>query len=322
VLIAVEGGNLMSPRLSASLMLEVVGGAIEAETGLAGSTAYMRGLLAQDRWSDYSSIGFGLPPGTLLENKIGIAYDTLEDIAHFILPDGRRCILAAYSNGWVPSQPLPYDAAPLGTFAWHVLEAAGFKAGNPPEVVIDSADPAVAYAGAWSTGSAQPDKYGPSYRFASGGGGANRATFAFTPPVPGVYEVTAWWPQSGNRASNTPFTVFHAGGSTTARVDQRVWGGRWVKLGDFRFDAAGGSVVVSDDGTGTGVVLADAVRLTAWPNLCAADLTGDGEVDSGDLSVFVGAFLSGDAGVADVSGDGQVDSGDLSAFIVAFLAGC
>jgi hypothetical protein len=55
---------------------------------------------------------------------------------------------------------------------------------------------------------------------------------------------------------------------------------------------------------------------------CVADVTGDGEVDSGDLSVFVAAFLSGDAGVADVSGDGEVDSGDLSVFIVAFLAGC
>jgi glucose/arabinose dehydrogenase len=55
---------------------------------------------------------------------------------------------------------------------------------------------------------------------------------------------------------------------------------------------------------------------------CAADLTGDGEVDSGDLSLFVTAFLAGDAGVADLTGDGQVDSGDLGLFIQLFLAGC
>jgi hypothetical protein len=54
---------------------------------------------------------------------------------------------------------------------------------------------------------------------------------------------------------------------------------------------------------------------------CPADLTGDGQVDSGDLSAFVVAFLSSDPS-ADLTGDGQVDSGDLGAFITLFLAGC
>jgi hypothetical protein len=48
------------------------------------------------------------------------------------------------------------------------------------------------------------------------------------------------------------------------------------------------------------------------------DLTGDGQIDSGDLSAFITAFLAQNP-AADLTGDGQVDSGDLSAFITAFL---
>jgi subtilisin-like proprotein convertase family protein len=48
------------------------------------------------------------------------------------------------------------------------------------------------------------------------------------------------------------------------------------------------------------------------------DFTGDGTVDSGDLSAFIAAFLAGQP-EADLTGDGQVDSGDLVAFIQEFI---
>jgi V8-like Glu-specific endopeptidase len=54
---------------------------------------------------------------------------------------------------------------------------------------------------------------------------------------------------------------------------------------------------------------------------CPADLTGDGEVDSGDLALFIEFFLAQNV-AADVTGDGEVDSGDLALFIEQFLAGC
>jgi hypothetical protein len=104
--------------------------------------------------------------------------------------------------------------------------------------------------------------------------------------------------------------VLHGRMMLDGRINHRAMDGRdlvmWARYED-----------ASQPG-GLGVMLLH-VRVDAG---CVADVTGDGEVDSGDLSVFVGAFLSGDAGVADVSGDGEVDSGDLSVFIVAFLAGC
>lgn len=54
---------------------------------------------------------------------------------------------------------------------------------------------------------------------------------------------------------------------------------------------------------------------------CAADANGDGVVDNGDIGVFVGLFLSGDAAV-DFNGDGILDNGDIQAFVDLFLAGC
>jgi RHS repeat-associated protein len=42
-----------------------------------------------------------------------------------------------------------------------------------------------------------------------------------------------------------------------------------------------------------------------------ADFTDDGQIDSGDLSIFVAAFMAGEVG-ADLTLDGQVDSGDLA----------
>jgi hypothetical protein len=82
----------------------------------------------------------------------------------------------------------------------------------------------------------------------------------------------------------------------------------------------------NDPGTpDTGVGPAPVVDIGAFEfpgQACVADLTGDGQVDSGDLQVFVTEFLAGNAAVADLTGDGQVDSGDLAIFINAFLAGC
>jgi hypothetical protein len=65
-----------------------------------------------------------------------------------------------------------------------------------------------------------------------------------------------------------------------------------------------------------GDVNLDGVRDAA--DLAIVNLTGDGQVDSGDLSTFIVAFLGGNL-IADLTNDGQVDSGDLSAFISGFL---
>ena len=57
------------------------------------------------------------------------------------------------------------------------------------------------------------------------------------------------------------------------------------------------------------------------PDLCPADLNGDGELDFFDVSTFLGLFGAQDPR-ADFTNDGAFDFFDVSAFLAAFNAGC
>lgn len=69
------GRNNMCSECAASLMLEVTQGGLHPSVDIGsnfhGATEYMRELLSHNPWSSDTSIGFGVPPGTLLLNKIG-----------------------------------------------------------------------------------------------------------------------------------------------------------------------------------------------------------------------------------------------------------
>ncbi|MHB0858288.1 MAG: golvesin C-terminal-like domain-containing protein, partial [Anaerolineae bacterium] len=74
------------------------------------------------------------------------------------------------------------------------------------------------------------------------------------------YEVYARWWDGAYRANDVPYTIQHAGGSTTVKVDQRTNGGSWNLLGRFEFDGRG-SVTVTDAATSGKDIVADAIRL-------------------------------------------------------------
>ncbi|MCX7626006.1 MAG: fibronectin type III domain-containing protein [Candidatus Sumerlaeaceae bacterium] len=266
VAIDYRGGNRMQPKCAASLMLEIIEGAIEP-----GANAYMRELLTHERWQGDSVFGFGLPPGTVYENKLGVAYDTLEDIAHIVLPNGKRFILAAYSNaysGSEPSQPYPYDSSILGVFCEKLIERLGYDVGCPPKLKIDDGGAGFSVVGSWTTGSAQAEKYGATYRYKGKGDGTSKAIWALNVPETGRYEVCVWYPEGTNRATDAPFKVVHANGATTIKVNQQKTGGRWFRLGDFDFVAGQGSVELSDAiADSAQIVVADAVKAVKWPTV-------------------------------------------------------
>lgn len=121
--------------------------------------------------------------------------------------------------------------------------------------------------GAWQE-SANAGFYGGTpARLSETGTGADRAVFNLpNDAAAALYEVAAWWVPAGNRAQDTPFTVYEQGTGTTLRVDQRPVGtaNRWNTLGTFGL-APGDSIVVTDDATGTtspAFVSVDALRLT------------------------------------------------------------
>lgn len=112
-----HGRNSMTADGSALMMLALVNG----EFG-AGATDYLRSRLRRPRISANSAMGGGFPDGTVFESKYGSAYDTLAEIVHAELPDGRRLIIAAYSNGRDPDGPDEQDPTALAGFSALLLE--------------------------------------------------------------------------------------------------------------------------------------------------------------------------------------------------------
>lgn len=84
-----------------------------------------------------------------------------------------------------------------------------------------------------------------------------------TLPVTGPYAVYVSYQTLPNSVSDAKYLVFHNGGVTEFKINQKIGGGTWVYLGTFEFDKGNndyGMVVLSNESSEHGVVCADAVR--------------------------------------------------------------
>jgi hypothetical protein len=120
-------------------------------------------------------------------------------------------------------------------------------------------------AGTWAAGTGVAGYYGSNYASHAAGDGTSVVRWRPALPADDRYEVRVSYSAASNRATNAPYVVHHADGSTTVPVDQKVAGtpeprgGEWVSLGIFRFRGGiDGHVELSD--AADGVVVADAVR--------------------------------------------------------------
>jgi protein phosphatase methylesterase 1 len=263
----VFGMNRMQPRLSASLMLEIAHGALEPQ-----ARDYMLELLAHDRWHSNSVLGFGLPPGSKYYNKPGLAYDTLEDIAWVVLPNGREFVIAAFSNAFCEPysrDPDPYDSSQLSGFMELLLEKTHLADGCTTAVVRTAGDGAPFFkaTGAWREETTTTACGRQTLRLANAATTAPQALWRLAVPRDGRYEVCARHIAAPDRAS-VVYTVRHAEGETTHVVDQRRVHDRWIKLGDFTFKAGGGEVALcpAQDNAPTATLCADAVRAWLFPD--------------------------------------------------------
>jgi hypothetical protein len=69
------GGNVMQPLCSSILMLELMKGDKILPTPIEESREYMKSMLFHQPKIGQSTIGYGLPSGTILYNKLGLAYE-------------------------------------------------------------------------------------------------------------------------------------------------------------------------------------------------------------------------------------------------------
>ncbi|MCF0091300.1 glycoside hydrolase domain-containing protein [Micromonospora sp. MH99] len=116
---------------------------------------------------------------------------------------------------------------------------------------------------AWGTSTYSGQRYGTDYRFASPVSSSDVAWFRSTIPVTGTYEISVWYPADAGYNDQTPYVVATTTGNLSVPVNQRANGGRWVSIGVFTLAAGTGNTVgVSRWTGGTGLVVADAVRIT------------------------------------------------------------
>ncbi|MER5529363.1 exo-alpha-sialidase [Streptomyces sp. NPDC002677] len=155
----------------------------------------------------------------------------------------------------------------LGLDALSLIEAPG-SADVRAEVVVDNDRLGFeVVSGSWPTATADPGFWSGNYRTAPAGSGTRKVRWRPAVPQDGAYEIQASFPPAATRASNAPYTVVQADGTTTTvRIDQRTAGapdprgGTWVSLGEYRLAAGlGTSVELTNDADAT--VAADAIRL-------------------------------------------------------------
>ncbi|MFH0875983.1 MAG: hypothetical protein V1859_08655 [archaeon] len=148
------------------------------------------------------------------------------------------------------------------------------------------------------------------------GMGYDKATWTFTVPKSGNYDVYAWWWEYDYRPSDVPYTINTYYGPRVVRVDQRINGGKWNLLGNFYFYDKG-NIFISDNTTNGQDILADAVKLVltseALPQSKIGDLNNDLAVNNEDLRIIADNYgkKSGFDIRADANKDGNVGIADL-----------
>jgi PKD repeat protein len=127
------------------------------------------------------------------------------------------------------------------------------------EIIKDNSDPGFQFVGSWPASTFAPGYYLSDYRHNDAGVGDDQATWSFAVPKAGTYKVYSWWTSGNARSPNAPFTINHAFGTTTVRVDQRSNGGQWNEIGEVYFEEGNYSITLTEDADG--YVIADAVKI-------------------------------------------------------------
>jgi N-acetyl-anhydromuramyl-L-alanine amidase AmpD len=115
----------------------------------------------------------------------------------------------------------------------------------------------------WGTSTFSAQRLGADYRYANPVAASDAAWYKINIPATGSYRVDVWYPADPGYNDSTPYVVVTPSGNQTVYVNQRTGGGQWRSLGNFTLAAGDANKVgVSRWSSGTGYVIADAVRVT------------------------------------------------------------
>ena len=158
----------------------------------------------------------------------------------------------------------------------------------PPDPVVIVDNDSVGFdviAGNWRTSAGDGNTYGQNSAYSRPNSGAV-SRFTLEVAQAGIFEVQGYWEPHQNRATNTPFVVYHANGIATVPVNQETSGASdgslWNSIGSFYFPAGAAQVEIHSDGANEYVV-ADAIRLTPVPADVKTDSTNVAPINWGNF---------------------------------------
>jgi type II secretory pathway pseudopilin PulG len=137
---------------------------------------------------------------------------------------------------------------------------------------LDNGDSTYGEAGTGWEAETQPDAYRGDHRWHLAGDGSATATWEFTQPPPGWYELWVTWHEGDNQASNAPFTVYDGPDAVSSfEVNQKLapsgelFDGRpWERLEVVLIRGDTLRVRLTDEADGR--VIADGVRVVPVRN--------------------------------------------------------
>jgi len=135
------------------------------------------------------------------------------------------------------------------------------SASSLPGIVID--DDKAVLTGNWGTGQGLPFYIGNGYRYI-GQGTKGTATYTFTVPESGFYEVRMSYQAHTNRCTKTRVTISCADGEVIKFVNQRekpTLAPSFISLGTFEFEANKTNSVIIDNTGADGFVNIDAIQI-------------------------------------------------------------
>jgi hypothetical protein len=197
----------------------------------------MRSLLRRPAFSGHSSLGGGLPPGAVHENKIGSAFDTLQDVMYAELPNGQRLVIAAFTNGWDSNEPEPWDVARLGDFTARLLQQLRLD---------DAAGRSPAYFEAAETT-------------------AGETRWRWRVPQAGRYQLALWYEADPANTHDARATLAaHGQRMELASLDLSTWGRRWIPVGDVELERGRAQLLLTSSAPGD--LPGGRLRVARWPD--------------------------------------------------------
>ncbi|MCP3857845.1 MAG: hypothetical protein GY698_24495, partial [Actinomycetia bacterium] len=162
----------------------------------------------------------------------------------------------------------------------------------------DQAEHTFAESGSWNT-SGSPNPWDENARYTTGN---NSATWQFSVPIAGTYDVYARWNEFNDRDTNARYTVIHDGTTDTYYANQALNGNSWVLL-------ATGLPFAQQ--TNTGNITVKNAHYFTW-----YDANTSGVVDPGEIYLV---NVPGSAGIYSMAfyqfnddGDNIVEDGELA----------